>query len=206
MGDSHAVGRDVDHGPEQVFGRLTLACGYCEVHRWQVRSRRTPAGDQDTDGQGPQDHRDPPTAAAAGFVVVERRLGGQGGRCEGSRELVRGLESVRGCASEGPADGLGQGVGNGFADRRDVRCRVGELAGQNGSRGACRKRGLTSEHLVQDAGEGVHVGAAIDRGRSAAACSGLMYCGVPIDNPVAVSRSPAAAEMATAIPKSAISG
>ena len=39
--------------------------------------------------------------------------------------------------------------------------------------------------------------------RSPVACSGLMYCGVPSDNPVCVRRPPPAFVTARAIPKSA---
>ena len=42
--------------------------------------------------------------------------------------------------------------------------------------------------------------------RSPVACSGLMYEGVPSDNPVAVIRSPATLLIARAMPKSATSG
>ena len=38
---------------------------------------------------------------------------------------------------------------------------------------------------------------------SPSACSGLMYAGVPMETPVAVSRSPGVASSARAIPKSA---
>ena len=42
--------------------------------------------------------------------------------------------------------------------------------------------------------------------RSPVACSGVMYCGVPSESPVCVTRSPPALLTASAMPKSATSG
>ena len=90
------------------------------------------------------------------------------------------------------------------AQCRDVGGRLDEALGDDRLHRRAGERRLAREHLVEHAAERVEIAAAVDR-RSPAACSGLMYAGVPTIMPICV-RSPTRSRVAARalpMPKSA---
>ena len=90
------------------------------------------------------------------------------------------------------------------AASRERRRRSAESLRHDGLRRRSRERRLAGKHLVQHASQAVDVASGV-HSRSPAACSGLMYAGVPTVSPVSVSCSRSAASSARAMPKSATS-
>ena len=106
--------------------------------------------------------------------------------------------------SHAPLDGLLHPLGNVSAHVFELGRLGGDVPRHHRLRGRPGERRLPGEHRVDETRQRIDVGVGSPMSICPAACSGLMYSGVPTINPLDDNRSPPALTMALAMPKSQI--